>query len=226
MTIYTQKATLRAKQIGVLLKDARLKAGKSIKECAEVLGITPSGYRSFERGVKSPSLPELEMLAYTLNVLPAQFFGREMVTVSIEPKRSTPDTRYLTLRHRVIGALIRQARINAERSRASIAREVGISPRILKAYETGERPIPVPHLEALAEVLNLEMASFQDQEGPVGRWVAEQRLVGEFLKLPRELQEFVTKPINRPYLELANTLSELPAEKLRTVAEGLLDITL
>ena len=41
-----------------------------------------------------------------------------------------------------------------------------------------------------------------------------------------ELQGFVCKPINRPYLELAVRLSEMSVEKLRGVAEGLLEITL
>jgi len=55
--------TLRAKIIGVLLRDARLAANKSPKECAELLGLSASAYSSFELGKKSLSLPELELLA-------------------------------------------------------------------------------------------------------------------------------------------------------------------
>jgi hypothetical protein len=44
--------------------------------------------------------------------------------------------------------------------------------------------------------------------------------------MPSELQSFVVKPINQPYLELAQRLSEMSVEKLRAVAEGLLEITL
>jgi hypothetical protein len=40
------------------------------------------------------------------------------------------------------------------------------------------------------------------------------------------LQSFVSQPINRPYIELAQRLSEMPTAKLRTIAEGLLEITL
>ena len=47
----------------------------------------------------------------------------------------------------------------------------------------------------------------------------------DFLELPLELQEFVCQPVNLPYLELALTLSDLSAKKLRSVAEGILDIT-
>jgi hypothetical protein len=47
----------------------------------------------------------------------------------------------------------------------------------------------------------------------------------KFLDLPPEVQQFVAKPVNRPYLELAMRLSDLSAEKLRAVAEVLLEIT-
>ena len=44
--------------------------------------------------------------------------------------------------------------------------------------------------------------------------------------LSPELQDFISKPINRPYLEIAQRLGDMSVEKLRTVAEGLLEITL
>jgi hypothetical protein len=43
--------------------------------------------------------------------------------------------------------------------------------------------------------------------------------------LSPELQAFIAKPINRPYLELAVKLSQLDADRLRSVAEALLAIT-
>jgi hypothetical protein len=49
--------------------------------------------------------------------------------------------------------------------------------------------------------------------------------VGKFLDLPAPLQDFVCKPVNRPYVELALKLSELSVERLRAIAEGLLEIT-
>jgi hypothetical protein len=45
-------------------------------------------------------------------------------------------------------------------------------------------------------------------------------------QLPQDFREFITKPINAPYLDLAMKLSELDVKKLRHVAEGLLEITL
>jgi len=68
--------------------------------------------------------------------------------------------------------------------------------------------------------------TFFDQNGPIGKWMNEQQSISEFLQLPPELRAFVCMPVNRPYLELARNLSQLSTDKLRSVAEGLLDITL
>ena len=45
-------------------------------------------------------------------------------------------------------------------------------------------------------------------------------------RLPEELRQFVSMPVNRPYIELAMKLSNMSRDKLRSVAEDILDITL
>jgi hypothetical protein len=55
--------------------------------------------------------------------------------------------------------------------------------------------------------------------------MAQQKAIQDFLQLPPELQNFVCKPVNRPYLELAMKLSGMSTDKLRSVAEDILDIT-
>ena len=49
--------------------------------------------------------------------------------------------------------------------------------------------------------------------------------IQHFLELPMELRQFVALAVNRPYLELARKLSTMSRDKLRSVAEDLLDIT-
>ena len=83
----------------------------------------------------------------------------------------------------------------------------------------------MPHLEVLSGVLNRSIREFQDMRGPVGAWNEQQRALQDFQALPSNLQLFVSKPVNRPYLELALRLSDMPVERLRAVAEGLLEIT-
>jgi hypothetical protein len=99
-------------------------------------------------------------------------------------------------------------------------------PESLQSYEQGVVPVPLPELENLAQVLNSSITQFEDQESPVGSWFVGQRNMHEFLELPVELQDFISKPVNRPYIELAVKLSELKVERLRALAEGLLEITL
>ena len=60
----------------------------------------------------------------------------------------------------------------------------------------------------------------------MGKWAVQKKAVEDFLELPVEMQLFVSKPINLPYLELAQRLSEMSVDRLRGVAEGLLEITL
>ncbi len=67
MSIQAQ-VTLRQRKLGVLIRDARLAARKTIPECARAIGVTPGIFRAWEEGHRSPSLPELEVLSYSLNL--------------------------------------------------------------------------------------------------------------------------------------------------------------
>jgi transcriptional regulator with XRE-family HTH domain len=132
----------------------------------------------------------------------------------------------MELRQRMIGALLRQERNTASLSIKAVTQETGIPASRIKAYELGERAIPLPELEALLTALGGRIETFFDQSGPIGQWMTDQKSMQQFLGLPKELQAFVCQPVNRPYLELAMKLSSMSTDKLRSVAEGLLDITL
>jgi transcriptional regulator with XRE-family HTH domain len=219
------RITIRSKTLGVLIQDARLAARMSIRECAEALGISNSTFSSYEKGRKSPSLPELEVLAHFLDLPISHFWGTEVIS-NKAPATATLDLpRLVGLRQRIIGALLRQERATASISMKSLAQQSGVSTSRLKAYEMGERPIPIPELESFLSVLGARIETFLDKSGPIGQWITQQKAIEDFLELPLELQEFVCQPVNRPYLELALNLSNLSAEKLRSVAEGILDIT-
>jgi transcriptional regulator with XRE-family HTH domain len=125
----------------------------------------------------------------------------------------------------MIGALLRQEREKANISLRTLANETSIPSARLKTFELGERPIPVPDLEVLLGALNSRVEELFDQAGPVGQWMSEQNAIRDFLKLPADLRTFASQPVNIPYLELARKLSNLSTDRLRSVAEGLLDIT-
>ena len=218
--------TLRTKKLGVLIRDARLTARRSPDECAKAMGVTKGMLKAYEEGRRAPSLPELETLTYFLNLAMGHFWGKAAVSDEAPQPEPLDLPQLAQVRQRMIGALLRQERNNASLSLKTLSQETGIPGARIKAYELGERPIPLPDLEALATSLSSRIETFFDQSGPIGQWMAEQKSMKHFMQLPAELQAFVSQPVNRPYLELAVKLSSMSSEKLRSVAEGLLDITL
>ncbi len=223
--IHPQAKKIRAKKLGILIQDAREAARKSKKECAEVVRITTSTLGAFERGAKSPSLPQLELLAYYLDVPLAHFWGNRAISEAPSEVQQLNIDEILDMRQQTIGGMLGQAREKAGLSMKELAGRAGMTARRVKAYETGQSAIPLPELEALLDSLELSLSEFMDQEGPVSSWANEQESVKEFLELPPELQSFVCKPINRPFLEVAQRLSRMQVDQLRSVAEGLLEIT-
>jgi len=219
--------TLRTKKLGVLIRDARQTARRSPEDCAKAMGVTKGIFRSYEEGRRSPSLPELELLAYYLKLPIEHFWGKASLAGS-EPASNEPldASRLVELRQRMIGAMLRQERTKADISLKALADEAGIKSARLKAYELGERSIPLPELEALMSSLSSRIENFFDQNGPIGQWIGDEKSMRQFLQLPRDLQNFVCQPVNRPYLDLARKLSSMSNDQLRSVAEGLLDITL
>lgn len=92
--------------------------------------------------------------------------------------------------------------------------------------------LPQPALEAPHEVKTVMTESVQEETT-----VGEQNKTTEIpsippeleplakAELPKELIDFISNPINREYLLLANNLSRMPADQLRRIAESLLEIT-
>ena len=217
--------TIRAKKLGILIRDARIASRRSPKECAAAINVSNGIFKAYEEGRKAPSLPELETLGYYLELPIEHFWGNESLSDAPARMDDLNLKRLAGLRHRMIGALLRQERLNASLSMKSVSEQTGISSSRLKRYEMGERPIPLPELEVILKVLDGRIETFFDQGGPVGLWMAEKRTLQLFLDMPPELQNFVSQPVNRPYLDLARKLSEMSTDKLRSVAEDLLDIT-
>jgi transcriptional regulator with XRE-family HTH domain len=217
---------LRGKIIGVLLRDARIDAGKAPKDCGTVLGISASAYAAFELGKKSLSLPELELLAYYLDIPLTHFWGDEILTEAPERATDVNTEALIKLRHRIIGLQIRQARVSNGIAIKELAAAVGVTPHRIKAYELGAQPVPVPELETLAWVLGMKIDNFFERQGPVGEWDASRRAYEKFKELPQDVQEFVMNPINEAYVRVAIRLAEMPAGRLKDMAELLLDITL
>jgi len=226
MPNYSFAISIRAKILGVLLRDARCTARRSVQDCAEAIGVTPEEFEAFELGERAISLPKLEILAYYLAVPLAHFWGNKAVSEENSNGAKFDVEQLVGLRQRMIGALLRQARDEAGLSLEEVSAEVGIPPETLDAYELGEEEFPLPYLEVIGEKVGKRIEEFWDLYGPIGAWDQQQHAVQEFLTLTPELRGFVSRPINRPYLELAQRMSEMSVEKLRALGEGILEITL
>ncbi len=223
--MYTKEAmAIRSKIIGVLLRNARIKAGKSQKDCAEVLGCSPDTISQFEHGRKDVTLPQLEVLAYFFG-LPITYFWDEDAILE-EEEMDRPVDKIMIIRRKMIGVLLRQARLGASKSQNQCAEALSCSAERISQYERGQRDIPLPELEALADFLSVPMSYFLDEQTtPLSREAPTGRGVETFAELPPDVRDFVSNPTNVLYIRIAMKLSTLSVDVLRQIAETLLDIT-
>lgn len=226
MTDLQAAQALRARITGVLIRDARDVRGQTPAECAAAMGATEAALVAYEAGRASPSLPELELLAYQLDVPLTYFWGERVLSQQAPaPRAALPTAEITALRNRIIGVQLRQARQAARLAPEAVAAALGLSPESLSAYETGLEPVPLAVLEAAATHLQLPLDHFVESNGPVADWDRTRRALDRVRQLPPELREFVSQPVNESFLRLARHLSELPVDQLRAIAASLLEIT-
>jgi transcriptional regulator with XRE-family HTH domain len=225
MNSKTTNPVLRPKILGTQIRDARLHSGKTIAECAQALSLPAEEFEAYELGKNSPSLPELEYIAYYLGIPFDQFWSSQTYSEIVTSRSGTNSAKLIQLRHRIIGALIRQARESEGHSIDELGLRTSISVEDLRDIELGKKTVSVPQLELIASTLHRSIRDFQDHNSPIGKWIDQQQAIKDLTELPDDLQLFIRKPINKPYLELAQRLSEMPVDKLRSIAEGLLEIT-
>ncbi|MCJ7513288.1 MAG: transcriptional regulator [Anaerolineales bacterium] len=218
-----QTHQLRAKMVGAMLREARVGAGLSLKDAAAAVGVSSGVLSSFEFGRKPISLPELELLAYTYDLSLRHFSTPEKFAKRTQAKVNA--ALLLSLRHRQIAAALAKQRQAAAVSQRELADSVGITLPRLRSYEKGNKPIPFPELELIASRLGMSAEAFIDQQPPIGDWDSAKRTYEYVFELPVELRQFIATPANQPYLRLAMRLSKVPVDRLRTVGEGLIDIT-
>ncbi len=220
-----QMMQIRNRKLGVLIYDSRSATRRSVEECAQAMGATVDEYKAFEAGSSAPTLPQIELLAIFLNVPIEHYWGRQSISSKAAEQSGEDKARMLNLRNKVIGASLRLARSNKNLSLADLASATKLPEEALNNYELGVSAIPVSQLEIIAAAIDAPLTSFYDQHGPIGKWRSQQGTNQRVSNLSPELQQFISKPINQPYLEIALRLSEMPVDKLRSLAESLLEIT-
>lgn len=216
---------LRARILGVLIRDARQASELSLEQCAAQVGVSATTLEQWELGKAMPSLPHIELLAYVLNMPISHFWGAETLQKQMADRKINP-AEYLELRQRLVGALLRSARENQSLSLETVAEAAGTTPSTITAYELGQRPIPVPVLTTLAATCNVNLSHFLENGNRVGTFLLLQEDLKNFSQLPEDMRHFVAAPVNQPYIDLAMKLAAMETEKLRKIAESILDITL
>lgn len=220
-----QLIQIRSRKLGLLMADARNSRRRTVEETAQAIGLQPDQLLSYEKGDLSPSLPVLEAFSFYLDIPLEHFWGTSSLSEKTKEEAFQQTERLRQLRDRIIGASLRVYRSQLNFSIHELSLATSIPDDLLVKYELGEISVPMPELELLAKTFDVRLEEFFDHKSAIGKWRAQQMLLREFLALSPDLQSFVCKPVNQPYLQLAERLSELSVEKLRGIAEGLLEIT-
>lgn len=222
----SQAIAIRNRIMGVLVKRARLKAGKSQRECAEFLGCSPFMFGQCEKGLRGLSLPQLEALAHFLEVPLDGLWDEAFTPPGGEPAADLPIEQLMLLRRKELAIRFRQCRHTVGLTQEQMGTLLGRSAYIIAQYEQGKRDIPLAELEVVIGQCDESLADFIDEETiPLGQAVWERQALARLNELPPEVREFVLKPTNEFYLRIALFLSSLKADSLRQIAETILDIT-
>jgi transcriptional regulator with XRE-family HTH domain len=217
---------VRNRILGVLLQEARQSAGREHQECADLLEMSLEDYRALESGKQSPTLPQLEVLSYYFKVPIGHFWGTE----TLSAKRGEEDIKervpeLMMLRQRIIGVRLRKLREDAEMTVAQVAERSEVDAGRIEAAERGQTALPVSELETVVRAAQGRIDDLVDGHGMIGNWLQSQEQFEEFMRLPPEMREFILKPVNQSYLDLAVRLSKMKVDELRSIAESILEIT-
>lgn len=222
---FDESYRLRGKMLGVLIRDARVNAARTVDECAHLLQLAPDVVESWEYGDDVPALPQLELLAFFLNVPISHFWGQQALAAEEHDPLSIQNE-YVALRQRMVGALLRSGREALELSVADISEASGLSAQLIEQYELGEVPIPMNHLQELAFILRKGMDYFLESSSTIGELLRIREEWKQFSAMDEELRKFASNPLNLGFLRIALMFSKMPTEELRKVAEGMLEITM
>jgi transcriptional regulator with XRE-family HTH domain len=221
-----QAIAIRNRIIGTLVRRARLKAAKTQRECADLIGCSSYAFAQYEQGQWGLSLSQLETLARLFKVPVASLWDDSSIPQD-EPAGDTGNLQQMMfLRRKILAVQFRQCRRAGGVTQKDMAQLLGRSPGAIAKYEQGEREIPLAEMEAAADRCGTALAAFfDDQTLPPSQAEQNRLALVRLNELPPDVRDFVLKPTNALYLRIALLLSSMKADSLRQIAETLLDIT-
>ncbi len=222
----TQLLTIKAKKFGVRLSGYRQRKGVSAESLSQWTGIPKDQMEKVESGQETLSLPQVEMIALKLGLLPDTLIYGKLEADPVSHPEPMVLEKYQNLRNRMISLILRKARTEQNKSVSEISQKLDITEAELEQYESGGIAIPLPFLECLCEEYALPLSELFSKSQPEQNSPSPSTAPASTeTQTTDEMSEFVQNPANQPYLQLAKKLSELDSAKLRGIAEGLLEIT-
>ena len=209
---------LQRKIIGVLIRAAREKAHRTVKEVAQRLGVTEARVRQYERGSREISLPELEHLALFFQT-PLSFFMDADSPIEVSAPQP-PSAEQVRARRAALGVKVKQARLATGKTKEECAQAIGRKAATIGRYERGASDIPITELDRLARFLQVNLYYFvQDKLNEDASGLLD---LEKLARLPKEVRAFVLNPDNMPYVRMAIKFSDLPTDRLKELGEILL----
>jgi transcriptional regulator with XRE-family HTH domain len=222
----TQLMSIKAKKFGVRLAAFRQKKGLTTEVLSQWTGISNERLETIEQGEATITLPEIEIIALKLGFSTETLIAGELQDLSAARPGEAAVIQYAGLRDRMIALSLRKTRMEQQLELDSVANICELDLDELSQYESGNKPIPLPILECLCSEYQIPILSLVSQKLSSEPSSVTISTTSEHNNdLPEEITEFINNSANLPYLELARKLSELDAAKLRSIAEGLLEIT-
>ena len=215
---------IRAKILGVLVRDARIHAGRSIEESSKVLGISTESFEKIEAGTEIPDMPFLEALSLYLNVPFERFWGDQ--TLGGFPVGDFDQL--MEQRRKSLAEQVKSFRESAGKSIGELAKAAELEEAELTGIEDGSIPVTVFEAEKIASALSISMWEMQDkgEESPLFKHEELQKLMKQIRSMPEEMRAFIVQPVNQPYLSMAMKLSKMEVNRMRDFAADILEITL
>lgn len=214
-------SSLNRLAIGAQIRRARMESGRSTRDLAKLAGISSKRLAAMEAGEIEPALGELEAIAHFLDVS-IESLLRDDDPETDEPRKQPDFKMMAALRQRIIGARLKQARLDRDLSITETADKLGLTRAQLHGIEMGKRPLPVSRLLKLIQHYDITVDQLLDLGiGPVGEKQLRVMQHMRFDALPEDVKAFVASASSLPYLQAAMHLSQLPKEQLNSAVKVL-----
>lgn len=173
------------------IREARSKAGLTQQQLADKLGVRHNSISSWENGVNSISIENLQKIADALDVPVAEFLDEELTSMTT-------------------GERIRKARLRADMTQEQLAALLGVDRATISKYESGIIDPPTSQMNRIADLLSMDSAAADCEASDRERLIG---LLFEFVE--RVVKKGATPEEVKVLPETARLLAELMEEGWR-----------